>query len=148
MAQICDVAEWFLQKENMSHKKLQKLCYYAQAWSYALREIPIATDTKFEAWVHGPVSYDLFKEYSGNGWEPIAPEGRTLNFDATETDLLESVYLTYGGLSANELEALSHDEPPWRNAREGCAPGERCSNTIRINDMKKYYRSIYTGDDE
>ena len=33
---IFDVAEWFLQKESCSHKKLQKLCYYAVAWSYAL----------------------------------------------------------------------------------------------------------------
>ena len=30
-----DVAEYFLTKEKMSNKKLQKLCYYAQAWHYA-----------------------------------------------------------------------------------------------------------------
>lgn len=26
---IFDVANWFLSKEEMTHKKLQKLCYYA-----------------------------------------------------------------------------------------------------------------------
>ena len=32
-ADITDVANWFLLKEDMSHKKIQKLCYYAEAWS-------------------------------------------------------------------------------------------------------------------
>jgi uncharacterized phage-associated protein len=55
--------------------------------------------------------------------------------------------MTYGDESANELEVLSHSEPPWINARRGCAPGERCSREIDIDDMKEYYRSIYDGDD-
>ena len=29
---VFEIANWFLLKESMSHKKLQKLCYYAQAW--------------------------------------------------------------------------------------------------------------------
>ena len=29
---ILDVAAWFLLKEDMTHKKIQKLCYYAEAW--------------------------------------------------------------------------------------------------------------------
>lgn len=27
---VYDIADWFLSKEEMAHKKLQKLCYYAQ----------------------------------------------------------------------------------------------------------------------
>lgn len=34
---VFDVANWFLAHETMMHKKLQKLCYYAQAWFYALK---------------------------------------------------------------------------------------------------------------
>ena len=30
-ANIQDVAYWFLLKQSMTHKKLQKLCYYAEA---------------------------------------------------------------------------------------------------------------------
>lgn len=29
---IFDIAGWFLEKEPMPHKRLQKLCYYALAW--------------------------------------------------------------------------------------------------------------------
>lgn len=32
MRTVFDVAEWFLSKESMTNKKLQKLCCYAQAW--------------------------------------------------------------------------------------------------------------------
>ena len=35
MENIMDVARLFLSQESMSHKKLQKLCYYAQAWCSA-----------------------------------------------------------------------------------------------------------------
>lgn len=45
---ILDIANWFLSKEPMTHKKLQKLCYYAQAWGLALYNIRIM-DTKFKA---------------------------------------------------------------------------------------------------
>ena len=36
MATIFDVADWFLSKEAMTPKKLQKLCYYYKAWGLAL----------------------------------------------------------------------------------------------------------------
>ena len=34
---VLEIANWFLAKKPMSHLKLQKLCYYAQAWNYALK---------------------------------------------------------------------------------------------------------------
>ena len=147
MASVFDAAEWFLQKEPVSHKKLQKLCYYACAWSYALLDKKLFDDTEFEAWVHGPASPQLYEKYTGNGWQAIQPEGRSVHFLDDELDLLESVYVTYGESSANSLEVLSHSEPPWKIARAGCAANERCSRKIDVNEMKKYYRSIYSGDD-
>ena len=36
MEKVMDVANWFLSQSSMTHKKLQKLCYYAQAWHCAL----------------------------------------------------------------------------------------------------------------
>ena len=147
MAKIFDVAEWFLQKESMTHKKLQKMCYYAQAWSYTLRDCPIADDTTFEAWVHGPVSPMLYDKYRESGWTLLESDNRELPFDEIEIDLLESIYITYSEMSANEIEALSHSEPPWLNARRGYSPDARSSAPILIDDMKDYYKSIYIGDD-
>lgn len=48
-ADITDVADWFLLKGNMSNKKIQKLCYYAQAWSLTLLDQDIASHSEFEA---------------------------------------------------------------------------------------------------
>ena len=36
MATVFDVSDWFLSKESMTPKKLQKLCYYYKAWGLAL----------------------------------------------------------------------------------------------------------------
>jgi uncharacterized phage-associated protein len=52
MASVFDVANWFLAKEKMTHKKLQKLCYYAQAWHLANHGQPMMPN-RFEAWIHG-----------------------------------------------------------------------------------------------
>lgn len=144
---IFDVAEWFLQKQPMTHKKLQKLCYYAQAWSYTLLDRPIC-DSIFEAWVHGPVSPELYEKYAGSGWNDIVAEERKLNFDRKSEELLESVYSTYGNISGNELEALTHSELPWLNARGNLGIYEISNNPISPEDMKKYYKTIYIGGEE
>ena len=62
-ATVFDVADWFLLKANMSNKKIQKLCYYAEAWSLAKLDQPIANNCVFEAWVHGPVNKELWDTY-------------------------------------------------------------------------------------
>jgi uncharacterized phage-associated protein len=149
MASIFDVADWFLCKEEMTHKKLQKLCYYAQAWGYALLHAPLCDDTQFQAWAHGPVSPELYEKYKGRGWEVIPQLTECPDvFSEEELDLLESVYLTYGDMSANALEALSHSEPPWQRARSGLPEMERGGEPIRPEDMQTYYMQIYTGDEK
>ena len=57
---IFDVSEWFLSKESMTPKKLQKLSYYFEAWCHALFNRSLINDTRFEAWIHGPVSPELY----------------------------------------------------------------------------------------
>jgi hypothetical protein len=66
---ILDIACWFLHKEAMSHRKLQKLCYYAQAWFFTLENIRL-TDAIFEAWIHGPVSPSLYQHFKKYGCKP------------------------------------------------------------------------------
>ena len=39
------IAKWFLSKQSMEHKKLQKLCYYAQAWHCALEGKTLFSET-------------------------------------------------------------------------------------------------------
>lgn len=145
---IFDVANWFLSKESMTHKKLQKLCYYAQAWCYALKRYKL-TDTTFEAWVHGPVSPALYERFKDFGYDTIRMCGNFKPpFDGEDLELLESVWATYGDHTGNALEALSHSELPWKAARQGYAKNERCSVPISPDLMRSYYLSIYSGDSQ
>lgn len=146
-ANITDIADWFLQKESMTHKKLQKLCYYAIAWGWALMDQPIAKNDEFQAWVHGPVSPLLYEKYKENGWNDLPQPDSEVDLSENVIQLLESVWATYGSKGGNELEALSHLELPWQNARLGVKEDERSANVISADDMKKYYKSIYQGDE-
>jgi uncharacterized phage-associated protein len=130
----------------MTHKKLQKLCYYAQAWFYALKNIRLA-DTIFEAWTHGPVSPVLYDKFKAFGFSAIkmVDNDAAFAFDEEDVELLESIWKTYGDRTGNALESLSHSEPPWIEARSGYAPNERCEKGISPDSMKTYYRSIYLG---
>ena len=146
MHSVFDLADWFLAKEPMNHKKLQKLCYYAQAWSCAIRPEPIS-DAVFEAWVHGPVCYDLYLKYNDVGFGYIPSIRERPCFSKDENDFLEDVWETYGDISANALEALTHTEPPWQIARAGLDSSEHSRKPILPENMRQYYRSIYSGGD-
>lgn len=147
MYSVFDVANWFLNKEPMTHKKLQKICYYAQAWFYALKNVKLA-NTDFEAWVHGPVSPELYRKYAGSGYQELHVDTNIPSISKQDEELLESVWETYGSYSGNSLEVLSHSELPWKKARIGYEPNENSNVKIDANDMKEYYKSIYTGGEE
>lgn len=145
---IQQLANWFLEKEPMTQKKLQKVCYYAVAWGWALMDRNLITDDRFEAWVHGPASRKLYNAYKSYGWNniPKVATSAVPSVASDVADLLESVWLTYGEKSGNELEALSHSERPWVEAR-GCLPaGENSSEPIKFTVMKEFYNSIKSSD--
>ncbi|MGY3775824.1 Panacea domain-containing protein [Helcococcus sueciensis] len=147
MASVYDVANWFLTKDSLTPKKIQKLTYYYYAWGFALYEEPMIENCDFKAWVHGPVNSDLYDKYRKYRWNYIPKyEGKTYEFNEKEQELLESVWLTYGDKSANELEALTHKEAPWIKARNGIDDSELSNNIISPEDMKNYYYSIYAGE--
>lgn len=143
---IYDVADWFLSKGAMTHKKLQKLCYYAQAWSYALKNRRLIR-ADFQAWVHGPVSPALYDRFKNFGYDTIRLRGEyKCNMKEEDIELLENVWETYGEQTGNSLEALTHRELPWVEARKGYGQNEKCTVVISPEVMKKYYRSIYVGE--
>ncbi len=145
---IFDVANYFLHKEAMPHKKVQKLCYYYFAWGHALLNRNVIENCQFQAWVHGPVNVDLYNKYKNHGWITIEKKDNDNSniFTDEEIGLLESVWCTYGDKSGNELEMLTHDEEPWKKARKGLPTFARSNKNIDTRVMRKYYKSIYTGD--
>lgn len=142
------VVEWFLNKESMSHKKLQKLCYYAEAWSLITLDTDIVPDLEFEAWVHGPVNVETYKRCRPFGWREImiAEDVKEKSLKETQEclsdeqkEVLDIVWKLYGRFDADTLEGLTHREEPWQKAREGLRKFEIGNNVISKELMKKYY---------
>lgn len=127
------------------HKKIQKLCYYAQAWSYVFNNAPMI-DSDFESWVHGPVNRQLWYSLKGYGYSDIVQNALSSMAkeitDENVLDVLEQVWATYGEYSGFDLERLSHIEPPWIKAREGYGDTEPSSIKIDPELMKSYYSSL------
>lgn len=138
MKDICIVAEYFLFQSSMTHKKLQKLCYYAQAWHLANYGEPLMPN-RFEAWIHGPVSPDLYHKYKDWGWTYIPQFQKCPSMDSQEEAIIKQVFEVYGPYTADELENMTHNELPWKKAREGCKPFEYSRNPISTKDMRDYY---------
>lgn len=142
MENIYEVAKYFLLLEQMDHKKLQKLCYYAQAWSLVLTGVHLM-NTWFEAWVHGPVSPELWHKYKDWGGLLISSYEGTPNFNNNQTQLfLNKIFQLYGKYSGDQLEQLTHRETPWIKARGYYPPGAVCTNVISESDMASYYKKL------
>jgi len=141
---VFDVATWFLQKQPMTHKKLQKLCYYAQAWHLALLNRPLFGE-EIQAWIHGPVIPKLYAKYADYGWEEISVKNENINpsFPQNTIEVLNAVWNTYHNLDGEQLEALTHSEKPWQEARNGIAPLEPSENVISYQSMRDFYNKLY-----
>jgi len=148
MTTVFDVALYFLHSVDresgytISPLKLQKLVYYAQAWSLVFRN-KVLFDEPIEAWVNGPVVPALWREYKEYERETILePSLPSPNFSPDEEEVLSEVWKTYGDLSAGKLYRLTHSEQPWINARGNLAPSEKSQEHIFLEDMKSYYSNF------
>ena len=143
MARILDVAEYILSKQGpMTAMKLQKLCYYAQAWSLVWDERPMFT-ARIEAWANGPVAPRLYAAHRGGfRLQHGATAGAASALTKAARDTVAGVLRHYGKRSSQWLSDLTHRERPWKEAREGLAPGERGNEEITHAAMAEYYESL------
>jgi uncharacterized phage-associated protein len=127
--------------DYLTNLKLQKLVYYAQAWHLALKNKPLFIE-RIEAWAHGPVVPPLYGRFKKYGWSPISVEPACPTFSNGTGKFLEEVFSVYGHYSAWDLERMTHQEEPWRNARKGLSPDDEGHNVITHNDMRDFYRKL------
>lgn len=145
------VAKYFLSRStpntdySITHLKLQKLVYYAQAWHVALNgsENPLFED-RIAAWVHGPVCRALYEEFKKYGRFEIEPEEFPMELNEEENkkklETLKMVWDNYGEYDGKFLEALTHQELPWIEAREGYKENESGDVTISLESMESFYK--------
>jgi len=145
MATVHDVAKYVLRRQGqMTAMKLQKLVYYAQAWSLVWDEEPLFPE-EIEAWANGPVSPDLYAEHKGRytvAEHTIGVHGDADSLTPNQQDSVNIVLAEYGNRDSWWLSQLTHMEDPWRRARRGLAPGERGSTEITHAAMANYYSSL------
>lgn len=136
---IFDVSDYYLSIEGMTHKKLQKLCYYAQAYHLAILDKPLFHNN-FQAWVHGPVCPELYHKYKGTLYISSITTKPTI--DDNIKYYLDLIYSTYGNMTGDELEELTHSEMPWKKSRAGLEYNEISNKIINMEDMRIYYKNI------
>ena len=140
---VLDIAEYILQrKQGVSTMKLQKLCYYAQAWSLVWDSTPLFNQ-KIQAWANGPVVRDLYNVHKrafaiasvGGDADALCPEAR---------ETVDAVLDVYGDMEGEFLSELTHSESPWRSARSraGLKFGKKGSPEILLQDMSRYYGQL------
>ncbi len=138
MLSVRTLAELVLSFDSMSNKKLQKICYYVYSWYLTLYGRQIAP-LEFEAWVHGPVSRELYNYYKQYGWSDIPQHYGTVMADAELAAFVRRVWKHYGHFSADELEKMTHTELPWKKAREGYKAYEPSGVLLKDSDIRAYF---------
>lgn len=143
MATVFDVAKYILDKRGeMSTMKLQKLCFYSQAWSLAWEEGALFNED-FQAWANGPVCPVLFYQTQGLFFVSAKDEpGDISNLSETSKQTIDKVLDYYGDKTAQWLSQLTHMETPWQAARNGLPPGVGSDNVITKESMAMYYGSL------
>ena len=143
MANVFDTARYILEQSGtMSTMKLQKLCYYSQAWALVWNDSPLFNED-FQAWANGPVCPELFHKtqgmYSVNASDEIGGES---DLSDEQKDTIDKVLAHYGSHNAQWLSQLTHMEDPWITAREGVPSGAGSNNVITKESMAMYYGGL------
>jgi uncharacterized phage-associated protein len=125
----------------MTAMKLQKLVYYAQAWSVVWDERPLFPE-RIEAWANGPVVRELYDVHRGSFEVSEWPCGDPRRLTGDERATVDAVLDFYGGRSAQWLSDLTHREQPWLLARRGLPDGERGNREITLSSLEEYYGSL------
>lgn len=143
MANVFDTARYILEQSGtMSTMKLQKLCFYAQAWSLVWDDIPLFEED-FQAWANGPVCPELFYKTQGSYSVNASDEtGGMNNLSDEQKDTIDKVLEYYGSHDAQWLSQLTHMEDPWKDTREGIPAGLGCNRIISKESMAQYYGGL------
>ena len=158
MTSVHDVADYIIVKLDeakigLSFLKLQKLAYYAQAWRLALSGKTLFPG-KFQAWVHGPVSRQLYDRFSATHtmYDMLSTRDVSQSFNMSaipEEDRLhiDEILDAYARFSGPQLENMTHGEEPWIRARGERKTSERCEVEIDEELMTSFYNKLLAESD-
>ena len=153
------VANFFLEKDNLTQMKLHKLLYYAHGWHLGFKGKPLFDD-KIEAWEYGPVVPSIYRQFRDFGSRPIdelagelsSSGGTRLRVQVSRVDpsdeeaqiILKRVWEVYGSRTAAQLSHMTHAQgAPWS---ETMAKHRGATNAVIPNKKIKSYFAKRVGD--
>lgn len=140
---IINVARFIIrQQPMMTTMKLQKLCFYSQAYSLVKYDEELFPED-FRAWKNGPVAYELWKKHEK--LYLVSPEklGSYVegSLDNREKETVIYVMEKLGKLTGEELSRRTHLEDPWVNGREGLEIFQTGNAIIPKEEIRNYYKN-------
>lgn len=143
MANIFDTAKYILMRLGpTSTMKLQKLCYYAQAWSLVWDKAPLFAED-FEAWESGPVCPELYEKTKGRHMVNVFDTyGGEQDLSVNQKDTIDAIMEHYGEKNAQWLSQLTKTEDPWINAKRNASGGSGRPDIISKESMQEYYSRL------
>ena len=145
MATANDVAMYFVCQADtdagdvVTNLKVQKLLYYAQGASLALRGIPLFEED-FERWQHGPVVREIYhslKEFRSSHIAIPTACADAANLTGEERSLLSEIYNKFGQFSAWRLRDMTHAEEAWK----ATSPNAVISKDLIRDSFQKHHLS-------
>lgn len=150
MTQAGQIAKFILklaasedEPELITNLRLQKLLYYVQGWSLAMKGEP-AFREPIEAWRHGPVVPEVYRFYSEQGARAIPHDPHApIEISGAEQAFVASVWESYKKFSAIELANKTHRELPWLEARAGRGPRDHGDAEISQATMAQFFQAEF-----
>jgi len=142
------IAEWFMNwaasdedegSSDIDNLKMQKILYYADGHYLARKGSPLFGEA-IEAWAHGPVVPEIYREMKYGKPQPIvANDDYKWNvIDGETSKFLAGIWDAYGQYSSWKLRNMTHATAPWRDKFD---PDIK-NNPIENDAIRKYFISV------
>ena len=144
---ILTISYIFERMQEVTPLALQKILYFIQGIYMVKFDKPLFKEDCM-AWIHGPVYkevYDLFKDFKFNPIEDnrfVILKERFEELNEQEKMVIDLVINTFGKYSGKVLENITHNEEPWKNARNDYEPLQPSREIISKEEIKNYFNSV------
>jgi uncharacterized phage-associated protein len=126
------------ESDPLTHFRLQKLLYYAQAWSLVIRETELFPE-EICAWKNGPVVQEVYGKLPDGRCAACVPEdafAQALDLEAEDAAFLKSFWEAYSEYSASQLYRMTHSETPWQKTWKD---RPNANAPIPVKDIEEYF---------
>lgn len=138
MVSIFDVAKYIvIHNKNVSPMKLQRLCYFCQAWYMAWTDEPLFEED-FRGWATGPFCLELYnslKNLSVVRAKDI--KGYIIKLTEEQKKVIDRVLSFYKDKDAQWLTQLSLTDNPWRESTI-----YHTNNVIPKKSIMEFYKNL------